>query len=156
MEGAEVPPREIQILETPEDIQERREQVLGRYVQFKESTRLRRERLEDARRYMYFKRDADELESWINEKLQTASDESYRDPTNLQVKLADSCILCRRSKNEMHVGILYHIFIDKRLHEIFSLDVLCSVTLNFYCNFRPRYRNTRPLRQKLLPMLMLL
>ena len=34
---------------------------------------------------MYFKRDADELESWINEKLQTASDESYRDPTNLQV-----------------------------------------------------------------------
>ena len=31
------------------------------------------------------KRDADELESWIMEKLQTASDESYRDPTNLQV-----------------------------------------------------------------------
>ncbi|CAG2119620.1 unnamed protein product, partial [Medioppia subpectinata] len=35
----------------------------------------------------YFKRDADELESWINEKLQTASDESYRDPTNLQAKI---------------------------------------------------------------------
>lgn len=33
----------------------------------------------------YFKRDADELESWINEKLQAASDESYKDPTNLQV-----------------------------------------------------------------------
>ena len=35
----------------------------------------------------YFKRDADELESWIHEKLQAASDESYRDPTNLQAKI---------------------------------------------------------------------
>jgi spectrin alpha len=78
-------PREIQILETPEDIQSRRDQVLGRYAAFKDATKLRRQRLEDARRYMYFKRDADELESWIHEKLQTASDESYRDPTNLQV-----------------------------------------------------------------------
>ena len=85
MEGGEIQPREIQILENAEDIQERREQVLGRYAQFKDATRLRRDRLEDARKYMYFKRDADELESWINEKLQTASDESYRDPTNLQV-----------------------------------------------------------------------
>jgi len=80
-----VVPREIQILETPEDIQARRDQVLGRYSAFKDATKLRRQRLEDARRYMYFKRDADELESWIHEKLQTASDESYRDPTNLQV-----------------------------------------------------------------------
>ena len=78
-------PREIQILETPEDIQSRREQVLDRYSNFKDATRKRRSRLEDARLFMYFKRDADELESWINEKLQTASDESYRDPTNLQV-----------------------------------------------------------------------
>ena len=85
-ESGDVQPREIQILETAEDIQDRREQVLGRYAAFKEATRLRRERLEDARMYMYFKRDADELESWINEKLQTASDESYRDPTNLQVR----------------------------------------------------------------------
>ena len=52
---------------------------------FKEATKMRRERLEDARKYMYFKRDADELESWILEKLQTASDENYKDPTNLQV-----------------------------------------------------------------------
>ena len=35
----------------------------------------------------YFKRDADELESWIYEKLQAASDESYKDPTNLQVRI---------------------------------------------------------------------
>jgi len=84
-ESAAATPREIQILETPEDIQARREQVLSRYALFKDATKAKRQKLEDARRYMYFKRDADELESWINEKLQTASDESYRDPTNLQV-----------------------------------------------------------------------
>ena len=89
MSEIEAPPREIQILETPEDIQQRREQVLDRYSAFKDATKQRRQRLEDARRYMYFKRDADELESWINEKLQTASDESYRDPTNLQVDILD-------------------------------------------------------------------
>lgn len=91
MSEADNPPKEILILETPEEIQARREQVLGRYTAFKDATKMRRQRLEDARRYMYFKRDADELESWINEKLQTASDESYRDPTNLQVIFAKLC-----------------------------------------------------------------
>lgn len=81
----EVQPREIKILETAEDIQSRRQEVLGRYEQFKSLCSDRRQKLEDSRRYQYFKRDADELESWIYEKLQTASDESYRDPTNLQV-----------------------------------------------------------------------
>lgn len=37
--------------------------------------------------FQYFKRDADELEGWIYEKLQAASDESYKDPTNLQAKI---------------------------------------------------------------------
>ncbi|XP_048586984.1 spectrin alpha chain, non-erythrocytic 1 isoform X2 [Nematostella vectensis] len=79
--------REIPVLETVEDIQNRREQVLRHYADFKESTKLRRRRLEDAKRYFQFKRDADEVEDWINEKLQIASDESYRDPMNLQDKL---------------------------------------------------------------------
>ena len=81
----EVQPREIKILETAEDIQSRREEVLERYSNFKQTCQDRRRKLEDSRRYQYFKRDADELESWIYEKLQTASDESYKDPTNLQV-----------------------------------------------------------------------
>ncbi|OWF51217.1 Spectrin alpha chain [Mizuhopecten yessoensis] len=81
----EVQPREIRILETAEDIQGRREEVLFRYTNFKDACQERRKKLEDSRRYQYFKRDADELESWIYEKLQTASDESYKDPTNLQV-----------------------------------------------------------------------
>eukprot|EP00095_Tigriopus_kingsejongensis_P005059 maker-scaffold330_size203968-snap-gene-0.18 protein:Tk05059 transcript:maker-scaffold330_size203968-snap-gene-0.18-mRNA-1 annotation:"spectrin alpha chain" len=82
-----VPVKEVKILETAEDIQDRREQVLRRYLEFKESARLKRDRLEDSRRFQYFRRDADELESWIYEKLQVASDESYKDPTNLQAKI---------------------------------------------------------------------
>lgn len=49
-------PKEVRILETVEDIQERREQVLNRYNEFKVETRQKRERLEDSRRFQYFKR----------------------------------------------------------------------------------------------------
>ncbi|GFT44789.1 spectrin alpha chain [Nephila pilipes] len=83
----DIQPREIKVLETVDDIQIRRDQVLSRYSEFKSEARHKRERLEDSRRFQYFKRDADELESWINEKLQAASDESYKDPTNLQAKI---------------------------------------------------------------------
>ncbi|TGZ69187.1 hypothetical protein CRM22_003879 [Opisthorchis felineus] len=79
-------PIKVKILETPEDIQERREQVLSRYSAFKEATEYRRHRLEQAKRYQYFKRDADELESWILEKLQTYSNEDFKELSNLQAK----------------------------------------------------------------------
>ncbi|KAF4526948.1 hypothetical protein B566_EDAN015448 [Ephemera danica] len=80
-------PKDVKILETAEDNQDRRETVLGRYGQFKAGARQKREKLEDSRRYQYFKRDADELEGWIYEKLQAASDESYKDSSNLQAKI---------------------------------------------------------------------
>ncbi|VDN25883.1 unnamed protein product [Gongylonema pulchrum] len=70
-----------------ENLQNRRAEVLGHYAQFKEFARIKRDRLEEARQFQYFKRDADELEIWILEKLQTASEESFRDPTNLQAKI---------------------------------------------------------------------
>ncbi|KAH0615580.1 hypothetical protein JD844_005026 [Phrynosoma platyrhinos] len=77
----------VKVLETAEDIQERRQQVLDRYHRFKELSTLRRQKLEDSYRFQFFQRDADELEKWIQEKLQIASDENYKDPTNLQGKL---------------------------------------------------------------------
>ena len=58
-------PTEAQILETVEDIQSRRNQVLGRYENFVRKAHNKRSLLEDSKRYQYFKRDADELESWI-------------------------------------------------------------------------------------------
>ena len=72
-----VPVKEVKILETAEDIQERREQVLRRYIDFKEAARVKREKLEDSRRFQYFRRDADELESWIADKLPLASSADY-------------------------------------------------------------------------------
>ncbi|CAI5455840.1 unnamed protein product [Caenorhabditis angaria] len=81
------PPQEIRILETSEDIQNRRQEVLGHYTQFKDFSKTKRDRLEEARQFQYFKRDADELEVWILEKLQTAQEESFKDPTNLQAKI---------------------------------------------------------------------
>lgn len=79
-------PTGVKVLETAEDIQERRQQVLDRYHRFKELSTLRRQKLEDSYRFQFFQRDADELEKWIQEKLQIASDENYKDPSNLQVK----------------------------------------------------------------------
>uniref|UniRef100_A0A3P9IJC5 Spectrin alpha chain, non-erythrocytic 1 n=1 Tax=Oryzias latipes TaxID=8090 RepID=A0A3P9IJC5_ORYLA len=77
----------VKVLETAEDIQERRQQVLDRYRRFKELSIMRRQKLEDSYRFQFFRRDADELEKWIQEKLQIASDENYKDPSNLQGKL---------------------------------------------------------------------
>jgi len=81
------PPHDIKILETAEDIQVRRTEVLGHYGNFKGMAREKRDRLEEARQFQYFKRDADELEIWILEKLQTAQEENFKDPTNLQAKI---------------------------------------------------------------------
>ena len=78
------------VLESADDIQERRQQVLDRYRRFKELSMVRRQKLEDSYRFQFFRRDADELEKWIQEKLQIASDENYKDPTNLQVCLCDT------------------------------------------------------------------
>ena len=71
-------------LEDPEALRQRRDKVLERYQGFKEAARLRRGKLEDARKFQQFRRDADELESWIREKMQVVSD-AYKDRTNLQV-----------------------------------------------------------------------
>ncbi|XP_055516190.1 spectrin alpha chain, non-erythrocytic 1 isoform X2 [Leucoraja erinacea] len=77
----------VKILDSADDIQERRHQVLDRYQRFKELSILRRQKLEDSFSFQCFRRDADELEKWIQEKLQIASDENYKDPSNLQGKL---------------------------------------------------------------------
>ena len=83
------------MLETAEDIQERRQQVLDRYRRFKELSIMRRQKLEDSYSFQFFRRDADELEKWIQEKLQIASDENYKDPSNLQVSSLYFCSPCQ-------------------------------------------------------------
>ncbi len=74
-----------QKLKNPEDVRYRRDQVLSKYQGFKEAARQRREKLEAAKKFQQFKRDASELEAWINEKIHIVSNDSYKDRTNLQV-----------------------------------------------------------------------
>lgn len=75
------------ILETVDDIQERRNTVLGKYVLFKADTNEKRNKLEDSKRFQYFKRDADELEAWIHEKLQVVADDVLKDSATINVKI---------------------------------------------------------------------
>ncbi|XP_062959972.1 spectrin alpha chain, erythrocytic 1 isoform X2 [Cynocephalus volans] len=74
------------VLETAEEIQERRQEVLSRYRRFKELVAERGQKLEESYHYQVFRRDADDLEKWILEKLKIADDKSYEDPTNIQGK----------------------------------------------------------------------
>uniref|UniRef100_A0A8C7C107 Spectrin alpha chain, erythrocytic 1 n=1 Tax=Neovison vison TaxID=452646 RepID=A0A8C7C107_NEOVI len=74
------------VLETAEQIQERRQEVLTRYKRFKDLVAERGQKLEDSYQYQVFRRDAEDLEKWILEKLKIADDKSYEDPTNIQAK----------------------------------------------------------------------
>ncbi len=68
-------------------IKKRKESVLSRRSKLDQISTMRRSKLEDSLRFQQFKRDSEEAGAWINEKLQTATDDSYRDPTNLRGKL---------------------------------------------------------------------
>ncbi|XP_074246098.1 spectrin alpha chain, erythrocytic 1 isoform X2 [Saimiri boliviensis] len=74
------------VLETAEEIQERRQEVLTRYQRFKERVAERGQKLEESYHLQVFKRDADDLGKWIMEKVKILSDKSYEDPTNIQGK----------------------------------------------------------------------
>ena len=43
--------------------------------------------LKNSRQFQYFRRNANELELWMYEKMQVASDESVKDPSNLQANI---------------------------------------------------------------------
>lgn len=82
---AERAPSGAQKVKNPEDVKVKRDQVLAKYQGFKDAAKMRRERLEGAKKFHQFKRDADELEAWISEKLQLVSEDSFKDRANLQV-----------------------------------------------------------------------
>lgn len=67
-------------------IDDKRQQVLERWHHLKEGLIEKRSRLGDEQTLQQFSRDADEIENWIAEKLQLATEESYKDPANIQSK----------------------------------------------------------------------
>ena len=56
-------------------------------LELKSHAESRRSRLDESHSLQQFLRDTDETQHWINEKTKVASDESYKDPTNLEAKL---------------------------------------------------------------------
>lgn len=66
-------------------IEKRRDEVLERWRKLKDNLLDNRAKLGEAQSLQQFSRDVDEMEIWITEKLQTALDESYKDPSNIQV-----------------------------------------------------------------------
>uniref|UniRef100_A0A8D3BV56 Spectrin alpha, non-erythrocytic 1 n=1 Tax=Scophthalmus maximus TaxID=52904 RepID=A0A8D3BV56_SCOMX len=70
-----------------EDVATRRDALLNRRNALHERAQSRRAALEDSFHLQQFFRDSDELKSWINEKMKTATDEAYKDPSNLQGKV---------------------------------------------------------------------
>jgi len=73
-----------------DDVAKRRDQLLSRRRRLMDKTAERRDRLKNSYRLQQFERDVDEMLSWISEKLKTASDQSYLDPTNIRGKLQAS------------------------------------------------------------------
>jgi len=67
-------------------IKRRRDEVLERWRKLKQALLDNRAKLGEAQSLQQFSRDVDEMEIWITEKLQTAMDESYKDPSNIQAK----------------------------------------------------------------------
>ena len=68
------------------DIGEKRGQVLDRWQHLKEALIEKRSKLGESQTLQQFSRDADEIENWIAEKLQVATEESFKDPANIQSK----------------------------------------------------------------------
>lgn len=67
-------------------IDEKRNQVLDRWKHLKDALIEKRSKLGESQTLQQFSRDADEIENWIAEKLQLATEESYKDPANIQSK----------------------------------------------------------------------
>ena len=71
----------------PSSILDRQQSVNERRDRVKSKARDRHNALLASKAYQEFCRDAEELSDWIKEKYETATDESYRDLTNLLPKL---------------------------------------------------------------------
>ncbi|ODM90518.1 Spectrin alpha chain [Orchesella cincta] len=67
------------------EIAQKKQQVLDRWEKLKDAL-IEKRSLGESQTLQQFSRDADEIENWISEKLQYASEESYKDPANIQSK----------------------------------------------------------------------
>jgi len=78
--------KDVGLIDTPEAIKDKRNQLLGKFEDFKDAAKCRRQLLEDAKEFQLFKRDADELKAWLQEKLDSLSDEIQMLSSNVEGK----------------------------------------------------------------------
>lgn len=67
-------------------IQAQCQALCARRQRLRDNAQLKRKRLAESRQFQRFLRNVYEVETWLNEKLQVACDENYRDPVNLPSK----------------------------------------------------------------------
>lgn len=61
--------------------------MLAQWSKLKSAMGAWRNKLGQSQSLQHFKREADEAAAWMAEKMQTACDDSYKDPTNLPVSV---------------------------------------------------------------------
>merc|ERR1719411_1504995 len=69
-----------------DDINQKKKDVLERWEKLKEALIEKRAQLGESQTLQQFSRDADEIETWMLEKLQLAQEENYKDQANIQSK----------------------------------------------------------------------
>lgn len=69
------------------NIQSRCQVICQRRDRLKESSMVRRKLLKESKQLQQFLRNIYDVVAWIHEKIKVASDDSYRDPTNMQSKM---------------------------------------------------------------------
>lgn len=121
--------------EKPGDIRHRRDKVLVKYQEFTDAVHSRRLKLEQAKQLHHFYTDADNLESWINDKIRIASDESYKDRRNLQ------------ARKYIATTILIAVVLYAKQYCTY-IFIITFLFLLFFC--RLRYRSISLLKLRLL------
>ena len=113
------------------EVAERRAAVLARWSRLKSSLGAWRGKLGQSQSFQQFKREADEAEMWVGEKMQVACDDSYKDPTDLPV----SPVGCTQGVKSVGQGLnLYfisnyvHIHVQGKLqkHQAFDAEVVAN------------------------------
>lgn len=69
------------------EVAERRASILSQWSKLKSTLLVWRNKLGQSRNLQHFKREMDEEQAWMVEKMQIACDDSYKDPTNLPVRM---------------------------------------------------------------------
>ena len=85
--------------------------TFNRWAHLKDALIDNRSKLGEAQTLQQFSRDADEMENWLQEKLQIASDESYKDPANIQVRDIVSNVLPREGNEFLKKGQIWIRFL---------------------------------------------